>query len=80
MEVDLPQPEGPIREPKKRSNNPNCLLTGVGYQNFPVRKSRRDVSLKRSKLFLNKKRHIRKRMTTLRALTEKSADSIVFSL
>jgi hypothetical protein len=69
-----------IREPKKRGNNPNCLLTDVGYQNFPVRKSRRDVALKRSKLSLNKKRHIRKRMTTVRALTEKSTDSIVFSL
>jgi hypothetical protein len=44
-----------IREPKSRGNKPNCLFKDVGYQNFPVRKSRRDVSLKRSKLSLNKK-------------------------
>ena len=69
-----------IRDPKNRGNSPNCLFTDVGYQNFPVRKSIRDVSLKRSKPSLNKKRHIRKRMTTVRTLTENSAHSIVFSL
>lgn len=69
-----------ISEPRSKGNNPNCSFTDVGYQNFPVRKSRRDVSLKRSKLSLNKKRQIRKRIMTVRALTENRTDSIDFSL
>jgi hypothetical protein len=69
-----------IREPKSRGNKPNCMFKDVGYQDFPVRKPRRDVSLKRSKLSLNKKRHIRKSIMTVRALTENSTHSIDFSL
>jgi hypothetical protein len=68
------------REPKNRGNSPNSLFTDSGYHNFPVRKSRRDVFLKRSKLSLNKKRHMRKTITTVRALTENSPNSIIFSL
>jgi hypothetical protein len=68
------------REPKNSGSSPNCLFTDVGYQNFPVRKSNKEVLLKRSKLSLNRKRHIRKRMTTVSVLTENSPNSMIFSL
>ena len=66
--------------PNKSGKSPNMGGSDVGYQFFPVRKSKNGMSLKSAAPSPNRNKEIRIRITTVTALTASRRDSIANSL